>query len=707
MGQPADRGFTNRLVNETSPYLLQHAHNPVEWYPWGPEALAAAKEQNRPIFLSIGYSACHWCHVMEKESFEDPATAAVMNEHFINIKVDREERPDLDSIYMRAVQLMTQHGGWPMSVWLTPDLEPFYGGTYFPPVRRHGLPSFTDVLQGLSDAWEKRREEIFASASDVVKHIAAMESLTAASDLPPKNVAEVAARELQKYFDPNFGGIGRAPKFPHAVEMRMMLRAAMPEGDAESTDAKAGYREIVLFSLEKMIRGGIYDQLGGGFHRYSTDQRWLVPHFEKMLYDNALIPLAMLDAYQITQNPLFERATRETLDWVLREMTSSEGGFYSTLDADSEGVEGKFYVWSRQEVLEILGAEAGERFAYCYDVSETGNWEESNILNLPRPVEQCASMLGLAPAALADELAASRDRLLAVRAKRIWPGRDEKILTAWNGMMIEAFAVAARVLREPRYQQAAVAGAEFLWSKLRADDGRLLRTYKDGKAKLNAYLEDYSYFASALLAVYEATFDPKWIDRCETLTQRMVEQFWDEAEGGFFFTSNDHEKLISRAKDPSDGAIPSGNSMAATVLARLHVLTGKGDHADRLETMLRVFRGLMTDSAMQGAQLILAADFYLNDPVGFAIVSPTQPELAGTVAEELSAGYLPRKVMAGQTASATGSDGPKTSSVPLLDEKVEKEGEPTLFVCRGTVCGEPWVGLDKIRSNIEGFGKNG
>ncbi len=558
---------TNRLAGETSPYLLQHASNPVDWYPWGEEAIRRARAEDKPIFLSIGYSACHWCHVMEHESFEDPQIAALMNEHFINIKVDREERPDLDQIYMTAVQAMTGHGGWPMSVFLTPDLKPFYGGTYFPPTDSRGMAGFPRVLLSVHQAWEERRDEIRHSAAEMTEQLQAYGTLPRGSGTLEADLLDNAARAILRNFDPTHGGFGRAPKFPHPMDVKVLLRHHARTGDEYALHA-------VRHTLDKMARGGIYDHLGGGFARYSTDERWLVPHFEKMLYDNALLASAYLEAYQATREAEFGRVARETMDYVLGRMTDPEGAFYSTEDADSEGVEGKYYVWSLAEIDDVLGADRAKTFSYVYDVTESGNWEHQNILNLPKPIGQAARMLGRDEDELRAELAPDRARLLAVRDRRVPPGKDTKVLVSWNGLMIAALAEGGRILRDARYLDAAGRAAGFILDRMRQADGRLLHTYKDGRARLDAYLDDYANFLDGLTRLYEATGEPRWIESALELTQVLSDEFSDPAHGGFFYTGHHHEALIARQKDFTDNATPSGNGMAATALVRLGALTG-------------------------------------------------------------------------------------------------------------------------------------
>lgn len=676
----------NRLIHETSPYLRQHAHNPVDWYPWGDEALAQARELDKPIFLSIGYSACHWCHVMERESFEDPKTAELMNAHFINIKVDREERPDLDQIYMSAVQMLTQHGGWPMSVWLTPALEPFHGGTYFPPEPRYGMPSFSQVLLAVAAAWRDRREEVEAGADRLTGHLRELGEVPRSEGSP--GGIEEAARQIVPLIDRVNGGIGRAPKFPHSVEMRLLLRAHARSGSDE-------FRDLVVLSLEKMISGGIYDQVGGGFHRYSTDERWLVPHFEKMLYDNALIPIACLEAYQLTGRETLRRATVETLDYVLREMTSQDGAFHSTQDADSEGVEGKFFVWRKEEILSVLGPEKGEIFCYVYDVTPEGNWEHQNILNMPKPLDQACKLLGRSIEEVTAILAEGKCKLFGERSKRVPPARDDKILTAWNGLMIDTFAVAARVLGKGHYRDAAVRATQFILGRMRTVDGLLLRTYKDGRAKLNAYLDDYACLLQGLVSVYEATFDSNWIVEALALAERMIDQFWDPAEGGFFYTGNDHETMIVRMKDASDNATPSGNAMAAMALARLTKLTGRTDLAEKLERLFAVFGSVLARSPLASAQMWLALDLYRGPTAEIAIItSPNSPD-PGPYLEAIYRHFLPNKVVAGKP------DGADSGPVALLDYKSAVDGQSAVYLCENFACQRPATTSADLAARLE------
>jgi uncharacterized protein YyaL (SSP411 family) len=596
----------NHLTNETSLYLRQHVFNPVDWYPWGSEALERARTLDRPIFLSIGYSACHWCHVMEHESFENADIAAILNEQFVPIKVDREERPDLDQIYMTAVQILTGQGGWPMSVFLTPEQQPFYGGTYFPPVDQYGRPGFKRVLQAIAEAWRTRPAELSEQAQQIAGHIQEAGRVQREEGSLTPELIRNAVRVLASNFDRTYGGFGNAPKFPHAMDVRLLLRASERFKD---DDALA----MARLTLDRMAQGGIYDHLGGGFHRYSTDARWLVPHFEKMLYDNALLTVAYLDAYRLTQSPQYREVVDETLAYVLREMTSPEGGFYSTQDADTEGEEGKFFVWSEREIKDVLGAESADLFAEAYGISPEGNWEGHNILHRVRSDEQIARLRSMPEPEVKQQIAQGKHKLFDRRKQRIAPGRDEKVLTAWNGLMIDAFAQAATVLHNDEYKQAATRAADFIWYRMRRADGRLLRTYMaNTEPKLNAYLEDYAFFLNSLVSLSEATGEAKWLESASALAELMLDQFWDSQDGGFSFTGRDHEALIARTKDPHDSSTPSGNSMAATALLRLATRSNRADFHERARETLKLFRGLMANSPTAAGQMLLALDLYLK-----------------------------------------------------------------------------------------------
>lgn len=690
--------FTNRLAQESSPYLRQHAHNPVDWYPWGPEALARARQLDQPIFLSIGYSACHWCHVMEHESFEDPEVGRLLNENFVSIKVDREERPDLDQIYMDFVVRSTGHGGWPMSVFLTPDLKPFYGGTYFPPDDRYQgqMPSFRRLVTALADAWQNRRGEVVETAGQITEQLrAGLQAGPRPGELTPGLLLN-AGHYLERAFDSRYGGFGQAPKFPHPMEIRLLLRLEKRFGDDNAL-------KMARATLDHMARGGIYDHLGGGFHRYSTDARWLAPHFEKMLYDNALLTSAYLEAFQATQGPLYRRVAEETLAYVRREMTSPEGAFYSTQDADSEGVEGRFFVWSQAEVEEALGKELAELFTYAYDVTPGGNWEGHNILHRAKSDEQDARLLKMSEDELCRKLTEGRRKLFEVRERRVKPGRDEKVLAAWNGLMIAAFAQAAQVLDDPGYAETAARAADFVLRQMRGPDGRLRRTWGAAAgAKLNAYLEDYAYLVDALVSLYEATFEPRWVEAAVELAGVMVEQFGDESGGGFFFTGKDHEALIARNKDLADNATPSGNAMAATGLLRLAKLTGRRDLAAKAEQTLHLCAGLMAERPLGTGQMLIGLDFWLGPVQEFAVVGDPDEAETRRVLRAVHGGFRPDKVVA--LRPRLGLPEEAELLLPLLAGKQAK-GAVTTYICQNFTCQSPLVGADALEKELASVGR--
>jgi uncharacterized protein len=669
--------MANRLAQETSPYLLQHKDNPVDWYPWGEDALERAREEDKPILLSVGYSACHWCHVMERESFEDEETARMMNEHFVNIKVDREERPDIDSIYMSAVQALTRHGGWPMTVFLTPDGAPFFGGTYFPPVPGRGMPSFQQVLLSLADAYENRRDEVLRSAESVREYLRASTGTALPKSAVGTELLDNAAASLIGELDRRFGGFGGAPKFPQAMNLEVLLRHHHRTGDG---DALSG----VELTLRAMANGGIYDQLGGGFARYSVDQYWLVPHFEKMLYDNALLGRLYLEAYQATGDGFYRRIAEETLDYVVRDMTSPEGGFYSAEDADSEGEEGKFYVWTPAEIRAVLDPDEAELAERFWDVTERGNFEGENILHVPRPPETVAAEFGLSPEELWERITEIRSKLFAAREGRVRPGRDEKVLAAWNGLMLRSFAFAARVLDREDYREVAEQNAAFLLEKLRSG-GRLHRSYKDGRARFNGYLEDYAMVADGLVTLYEATFDTRWLAAAEGLCDAVLELFWDEEQRTFYDTPTDHEELVTRPRDVYDSAAPSGNSVATDVLLRLALLLDREDYRARAETVLEELSGGMEKLPGGFGRLLAALDFHLSRPREVVIVGdPGSPDTQALI-NTVYARYLPNKVVAGRAPEDEESAG----VVPLLADRPAHDGGATAYVCEGYACQMP------------------
>jgi uncharacterized protein YyaL (SSP411 family) len=681
--------FTNRLIHETSPYLRQHAHNPVDWYPWGPEALERARQLDRPIFLSIGYSACHWCHVMEHESFENEEVAKVLNENFVSIKVDREERPDLDQIYMMAVQQMNEgHGGWPMSVFLTLDLRPFFSGTYYPLHDQYGRPGFRRLLLLLADAWTNRRAEIADVADNVTEFLRQAGGLQFEEGELKEQLLRQAVRQLSQAFDRQYGGFGHAPKFPHPMDLRLLLRAWKRFDDEAAL-------HMVRQTLDQMAMGGIYDHIGGGFARYSTDARWLVPHFEKMLYDNALLVPAYLEAHLATGDPFYREIAEDTLAWVRREMSSPEGPFYSTLDADSEGEEGKFYVWTEQEIIDVLGPEDADVFNTVYGVEPGGNWEHGrNILHRRKTFAQSARLLHKSEPELRQQLERCRRKLYEVRSRRVWPGRDDKVLTAWNGLMIGSLAQAAQVMEQPDLADSATRAADFLLRRLRGPQGLLLRTWSQGsEPKYNAYLEDYSFLIDGLVSLYEATFEPRWICAALELADVMIDQFWDPAEGGFFFTGRDHETLIARTKDPHDNAIPSGNSMAVTALLRLAKLTGRQDLHEKAEATLRLYRGLLAAHPMAAGQMLIALDFYLGPVKELAVIGDLAGAQTRRVLKAIHSRFRPHVVIAHGSPQAE-------RVLPLLEGKTSL-GPVTTYICENFACQAPLVGADAAVAALE------
>jgi uncharacterized protein YyaL (SSP411 family) len=674
----------NRLANETSPYLLQHAHNPVDWYPWGAEALERAKSEDKPILLSVGYSACHWCHVMERESFENAQIAALMNASFVCIKVDREERPDLDGIYMQAVQAMTGSGGWPMTVFLAPDGTPFYGGTYYPPTDRANMPGFPRVLLAISDAWQNRRQEVLQSGARLREALQQTTQLSAPTSPLNTSLLEQAAKGLIAQHDPEDGGFGRAPKFPQPMALEFLLRYWKRTKDENAL-------QVVTHTLDRMARGGIYDHLGGGFARYSTDSEWLVPHFEKMLYDNAQLARAYLMAYQATGNAFFKDVTEEIIGYVLRDMTDPSGGFYSTEDADSEGEEGKFYLWTPGEVESLLGPEDARLFCAFYDIRTPGNFEgRASILRMQRTPPQISESLGVTEAELLAALERGRTVLFDARARRVRPARDEKVLAAWNGLMLRALAEAGAVLERSDFVIAAERNATFLLERMRTADGRLHRTWKPGhSARLNGYLEDYANVADGLVALYEATFDVRWLSAATELTDTILREFADSDNGGFFDTSIQHESLITRPKDIFDNATPSGNSVTADVLLRLSVLLDRSEYRDAAESVLRLVQDGIARYPLGFARALDALDFFLDEPREVAIVGP--PDSVHALRRAVFEPFVPNKVIAGGSAD-----------IPLLEGREARNGHGLAYVCRHYVCQAPTSDPDELRRQLVG-----
>lgn len=679
-----NKKYTNRLIDETSPYLLQHAHNPVDWYPWSEEAFERAKAEDKPVLVSIGYSACHWCHVMEHESFEDEAVAAIQNEHFVNIKVDMEERPDVDQIYMSFVQVTTGRGGWPMNVFLTPEKLPFFGGTYFPPHPRYGMPSWQQILLSIAEAWNERRAELLHSANEIIGELRRMSapSVIGGSLAPIDDaISDLAFESFARTFDARNGGFGGAPKFPPSMSLEFLLRYW-------KRTANENALEMVAKTAEKMACGGIYDQLGGGFHRYSVDAVWLVPHFEKMLYDNAQLIRIYLHLYQIyaDRNPekagLFKRIAVETLEYVLREMTDAKGGFYSSQDADSEGEEGKFFVWTPEEVVEILGKEAAAEFCKYYDITSEGNFEGKNILNIKEPSYTASSIQ------LRQNIQNEKQKLFEHRESRVKPFRDEKVLTAWNGLMLAAFAEAAAIFDDQRFLQAAVKNADFLLGEL-VHDGRVLRSWKDGKAKLYGYIEDYANLADGLLELYQISGDTVYLRSARDLTDRMISDFWDEENGGFFFTSHDHEELIVRSKDLYDNATPSGNSVAADVMLRLAKFYGEEKYERFASTILRLSAEQIRRFPNGFGRSLSTAEFMFADVQELALIGRRGNDLE----RELWKDYRPFKVV------AVSEEG--VSEPPLMRGRELMNGEPTAYVCEGFVCKRPVTTVEEFRELLK------
>ena len=674
---------TNRLIHETSPYLKQHAHNPVDWYPWGDEALSRAKAENKPILLSIGYSACHWCHVMERESFENPDIAKLMNEHFINIKVDREERPDLDDIYQKSAQaFMRRGGGWPLTVFLTPDQEPFWGGTYFPPTPRYGMPGFPEVLLGVTQAYEKEQGQVRENIQRVRTGLRRISSPKPSEGPLTEELLDSAVRDLSSFYEPVHGGFGDAPKFPTPPPFHLLLRQSHRTKEQKPLD-------MTLHALWRMAAGGIYDHLGGGFHRYSTDAQWLVPHFEKMLYDNAQLVRLYLDGWRLSREPRFRRVVEETLDYIRREMVHPDGGFYTAQDADSEGHEGKYFVWTPAEVKEILGLELGEIFCQVYDITERGNFEDKNIPNL---IKSNGRIEAKDVPNAEEVIAEARSTLLAAREQRVKPLRDDKILTGWNGLMISAVLDAYQSLGNPAYLEMGTQALHFLL-RTAYKDGRLFRTMTNGVGRLNGYLDDYAFLTAALIDAFEATSEPRYLITAREVTAMLLEQFWDTQAGACFFTGRDHEPLIQRMKTGEDSAIPSGNAIAAMNFLRLFSYTSEQIYVDHAEQTFRVFREQMDQNAFGTASLLCALDFYLSKPKEIVLVGPRSDPAMADFLGKIHGRYVPNKtlvVVNGKTAA--GSIG-----VPAVAQgKTAIDGKVTAYVCHNFTCSQPVTEWDAL-----------
>lgn len=682
----------NHLIMEKSPYLLQHAYNPINWYPWGKEAFAKAKEEDKPIFFSCGYSTCHWCHVMERESFEDEEVAEILNKHFVAIKVDREERPDVDNVYMTVCQALTGSGGWPMTIIMGPDKKPFFAGTYFP---KHSIPQragLMDILNAVQQKWQTDRQSITETADQILGAISSRKQRGDAGTLTTE-VLDAAFKQLKEDFDPQYGGFSTAPKFPSPHNLMFMLRYWYRTDNADALN-------MVSKTLEGMRQGGMYDHLGYGFARYSTDDRWLVPHFEKMLYDNALLTYAYLEGYQCTNNPDLARVAEDTLTYIMRDMTDAEGGFYSAEDADSEGEEGKFYVWRQDEIVDILGQEYGDLFCKFYEVKAYGNFEHgTTILNhIGYNLEEFASRIDRAPEEVEVILEQCRQKLFQVREQRIHPYKDDKVLTSWNGLMIAAFAKAAQVLGEAKYAEAAKGAVRFIFHELMREDGRLLARYREGEAAFPAYLEDYAYLSWGLIELYEATMDIEYLEKALHLVREMRNLFWDEAAGGFFYYGKDGESLITRPKELYDGAMPSGNSMAAWVLLRLARMTASDDLEGLVQTMFRTFAAEVVRYPRAYTVFLLAVDLFYSAPRQIVIVNEAgRGETKGILAE-IGQRFMPETVVLYNDPAA---EKKVAELLPHIQAQGSIEGKPTVYICENFACQKPVTDRELLVQALE------
>jgi uncharacterized protein YyaL (SSP411 family) len=680
----------NRLAGTKSPYLQQHADNPVDWYPWCEEALARARAEDKPILVSIGYSSCHWCHVMAHESFENPAIAELMNNNFINIKVDREERPDIDSVYMEAVQMLTGHGGWPLNVFLTPDLKPFFGGTYWPPTPKHGLPSWPQVLQAIALAWRNEREKVLASADQLTSYLGAAQTVQPSNQMLSLDLLDQAWQRMRDRFDWTNGGFDGAPKFPQAMNLEFLLRTYKRISQQEPL-------AMVELTLQRMATGGIYDHLGGGFHRYTVDAAWTVPHFEKMLYDNALLSQLYVYAWQVTGLEVYRRVAEGVLDYVKRAMTSPEGGFYSAEDADSEGEEGKFYVWRTDEIVEALGEEDAAIFMRYYGVTEEGNFEGKNVLTISSSIDQLAREFSMAEDEVRTTLQRGRERLFAVREQRPRPGRDDKILTSWNALMLRAFALAGRIFNRVEYLDIARRNADFLLSSLR-QGSTLLHFYKQEPGEVEAFLDDYAYLIEALITLYETVFELHWLEEAKTLADRMIESFADEVHGGFFDTAHHQSlQLPVRPKTLFDSAVPSGNATASAALLRLAALTGENRYERYGLGPLRLVRDALTKQPLALGKMLCALDFYLATPHEIAIIGDPARADTRALLDIVFQRFLPNTVIA---VSPPAQVQAASNLVPLLSGRSVLDGKATAYVCERYTCKLPVTTADALAAQL-------
>jgi len=689
----AEHKHTNRLINESSPYLLQHAHNPVDWYPWGPEAFERAKSEDKPIFLSIGYSTCHWCHVMERESFENERIAGIMNDNFVCIKVDREQRPDVDEIYMSAVVMTTGSGGWPLSVFLTPEGKPFFGGTYFPPEDIYGRPGFGRVLLSVADAWQNRRPELLESAGKLSEFLKGSGSQPQTKSLSPESLKK-AFDQFREMFDVENGGFGAAPKFPQPTNLSMLLSYWHRTNDIQAL-------QMVEKTLEEMAEGGIYDHIGGGFHRYATDATWLVPHFEKMLYDQALLSKVYLQAYQITANPQYAKVAKEIFNYVLRDLTDAGGGFYSAEDADSEGEEGTFYLWDRKQIDSVLDKQQARLFSAYYGVTDAGNFEKGKtILHAAKSINELRQEFQMNRADVVAALESARARLFEQREKRVRPHRDDKVIAAWNGLMISSLAYGGAVLAEPKYIEAAERAAEFVLGTLHRN-GRLMRYYRKGEVVGQGFLDDYAFMTMALEDLYEATFDAKWLIEANKLAEEMIELFADDDGGGYFLTGKDSEKLIARTKPGSDGAVPSGNSVAAPALLKLGRLTMNQNFTKQGGMIIEAFSDQLESSPVYSTAMLMALDFQLGPTQEIVIAGrPNAPDTKSML-KSVRGKFLPRAVVLRHESKANSAI---YDIVPFLKNQPAVEGKATAYVCENYVCNEPVNSVCKLENLLASIG---
>lgn len=702
-GQRGDsrRPEANRLIDETSPYLLQHAHNPVDWFPWGAEAFERARAEDRPILLSVGYAACHWCHVMEAESFENVETARLMNEHFVSVKVDREERPDVDALYMDAVQALTGSGGWPMTVFLTSDGAPFFAGTYFPPRDRYGMPGFPRVLRSVAEWWQTRREDVERQADEFrrfyrgqsARPLQVSEGVSASSEAISSTLLDEAAERLTGQMDAINGGFGGAPKFPHPMALDFLLRVEQRRTRGASDRASSRLMELVGRGLDKMAAGGIYDQLGGGFHRYSTDARWLVPHFEKMLYDNALLAPVYLHAWQLTGQTHYRQICEQTLDYVLREMTSEEGAFHSTQDADIEGQEGKFYVWNAEEISSLLSGDELRVAEAVWGVSPKGNFEGHTILSVTRTCAEVAQEIGISTDEAEQRLESARQTLLRARERRVRPAKDDKVLTSWNGLMLRAVAEAGRVLGRHDYREAAIRNATFLMERL-VKDGRLLHAWRGGQAKIAGFLDDHAALVNGLLSTYEATGDARFLVEARRWADVLLDRFWVEESGSFFDTADDTEPLIGRPREFTDNATPSGTSLAVEALLRLAAFMGEERYRETATIVLRALAPAMAQQPSSFGHLLGALDNLIGPFYEVAIVRGEEVAQRDAMLKALASRFLPRMALArgGQVDAA---------AVPLLAGRDALDGKETAYVCQRFTCRRPVTTPDELLMLVE------